>query len=444
MAAKMAPIQLGFGVKQGTEAAAHAARRFLQDMVPGQALLKLDFVNAFNAISREEMLRTVLEELPELYQFISTCYSSSSHLCFGEFLISSDEGAQQGDPLGPLLFCAASMKLAKLMKALLNLWYMDDGTLGGDVDVLIKDFETVRQVGSSLGLLLNEQKCELITDDKDVLDKFRSIAPSILHVSTSQAMLLGAPIGSNAAIDTILSKKLLEFRLMADRLKQLRAHDAFFLLKNCFSLPKLQYILRCAPCFDSQVLQNYDDTIRDTLQSILNIALTENVWQQATLPVRNGGIGVRLATQVALPAFLSSVASSSDLVLQLLPTSLRSSAGMNDQLFTAAVEEWKSRSGHSQPPQLVFSQKHGTRHLSESSWRECCLPHLTRPGFPALLRPQLVTPAPSSRRFHVPLSARDLTTHRCESPLRYVSVLPSAHLTPASVELPSTHRVCTV
>ena len=66
MAAKLAPIQLGFGVKQGTEAAANAARRFLRDLLPGQALLKLDFVNPFNTISREEILHTVREELPEL------------------------------------------------------------------------------------------------------------------------------------------------------------------------------------------------------------------------------------------------------------------------------------------------------------------------------------------------------------------------------------------
>ena len=116
MAEKMAPTQLGYGVKQGTEVAAHAARRFLEDMGPGQALLKLDFVNAFNAISRDVILRTVYDELPELFQFISTCYDSTSHLCFGEFLISSDEGAQQGDPLGPLIFCASSLKLAKSLK----------------------------------------------------------------------------------------------------------------------------------------------------------------------------------------------------------------------------------------------------------------------------------------------------------------------------------------
>jgi len=121
MAAKMAPTQLGFGVKQGTEAAAHAARRYIQQLLPGQALLKLDFVNAFNAISRNELLQIVIEEMPELHPFVSTCYSSSSHLFFGDDIIRSEEGAQQGDPLGPLLFCAASLKLAKMMNAELNI-----------------------------------------------------------------------------------------------------------------------------------------------------------------------------------------------------------------------------------------------------------------------------------------------------------------------------------
>ena len=59
MAAKMAPVQLGFGVKRGTEASVHAVRRFLQNIMPGQAVLKLDFKNAFNAISRDEMIRII-------------------------------------------------------------------------------------------------------------------------------------------------------------------------------------------------------------------------------------------------------------------------------------------------------------------------------------------------------------------------------------------------
>jgi len=78
-------------------------------MPPGQALLKLDFVNAFNTISRDEILPTFQEVLPELYPFILTCYNSPSHLCFGEFLTSSAEGVQQGDPLhGPVVVLCCS------------------------------------------------------------------------------------------------------------------------------------------------------------------------------------------------------------------------------------------------------------------------------------------------------------------------------------------------
>ena len=250
-------------------------------------------------------------------------------------LISSDEGAQQGDPLGPLVFCAASLKLAKSLKSELNIWYMDDGTLGGDVDVLLEDLDTVRQIGSELGLALNEHKCELITDDPSVITKFRIVAPTIQHIEPHQAMLLGAPIGNDGEIDDILSKKIEEFQRLANRIKQLCAHDAFFLLKNCFSLPKLQYILRCAPCLQKpKFYQRYDNSIRETLQLILNIELSDSAWNQATLPVKNGGIGIRLATQVALPAYLSSIASSDQLILQLLPARLHSTAGSNDQLFT--------------------------------------------------------------------------------------------------------------
>jgi len=134
--------------------------------------LKLDFVNAFNTISRDEILHTFQEVLPELYPFILICYNSPSHLCFGEFLISSAKGVQQGDPLGPLLFCVAAQKMANLMKSQLNLWYMDDGSLGGRSTCSLK---ILRRIGSAFGLLVNEQKCELVTDDLEVVEKFRAI-----------------------------------------------------------------------------------------------------------------------------------------------------------------------------------------------------------------------------------------------------------------------------
>ena len=119
------------------------------------------------------------------------CYNTSSLLNFGEHVLLSDEGVQQGDPLGPLLFCVASLKLARYMTSEFNLWYLDDGSLGGDVSSLLGDLQTVCCVGPSVGLLLNEAKCEIIMDDADVVTSIRTVLPNIRHVACDEAVLLG-------------------------------------------------------------------------------------------------------------------------------------------------------------------------------------------------------------------------------------------------------------
>ena len=62
----LAPHQLGYGVKGGAEAAVHSARLFLRNLKPDQALLKLDFKNAFNSVRRDKMLSSVLDLAPDI------------------------------------------------------------------------------------------------------------------------------------------------------------------------------------------------------------------------------------------------------------------------------------------------------------------------------------------------------------------------------------------
>ena len=59
--------QLGFGTRNGCEAAVHATRKFLSS--PGSdehVLVKIDFENAFNSISRQHMLENISEKYPRL------------------------------------------------------------------------------------------------------------------------------------------------------------------------------------------------------------------------------------------------------------------------------------------------------------------------------------------------------------------------------------------
>ena len=104
MAQLLAPQQLSYGVKGSSEDAVHAARSFLDNMKPEQAIVKLDFANIFNSIRRDHMLGAVQSMFPAIYSFVYSVYASPSNLLRGDQFTSSAEGVQQGDPLGPLYF----------------------------------------------------------------------------------------------------------------------------------------------------------------------------------------------------------------------------------------------------------------------------------------------------------------------------------------------------
>ena len=304
------PNQLGCGTARGAEIAGHAARRY-SELAAGNVLLKIDFKNAFNTVRRDFLLAKVKSSFPAIYPFVYQAYSSDSKLNFGLFELASAEGVQQGDPLGPLLFCLAIQPLVMSCLSELNLWYLDDGTLGGPPDTVLSDLERVVNAEANLGLSINSAKCELIvlSEDEefreDCLTRFRSVAPDIQATVLNSATLLGSPLSKEAA-DTVLQEKLKSLEQLTHRLKDLDAHDAYFLLRHCFSIPKLLYTLRSAPCFDSPWLREYDKALNNALENIIGVAMSETAFAQATLPVEFGGLGIRLASSLSLGAFLSS------------------------------------------------------------------------------------------------------------------------------------------
>jgi hypothetical protein len=266
-------------------------------------------------------------------------YSGQSFLRFGQYTLLSDEGPQLDHPLGPLLFCLTVMAHIKRIKFQCNIWFMDNGAMNYNVDLLLSDFRMLRDENRKLGLIVNVAKCEIITDNVEVLQKFRNVAPDIKHVKTASAMLLGAPNGGEQSVDDVLKAKLQELHRLSNRLSLFHAHDALFRLKNCFSISKLTNTLCSAHCYTRQLLMEYDDVIRSTLQHIMNVDLSDDVWNQATLTVANGGLGFRRSTDIAQPAYLS-VTGSHALITQLLQKRLHAMSGTDDPTFTAAVADW--------------------------------------------------------------------------------------------------------
>jgi hypothetical protein len=276
-------------VPGGGEAAVHAARSFVTNMTEDEIFVKLDFTNAFNTLRRDVMLQMVYDTVPEIYAFTHQAYSSESQLQFGSFVIRSRMGPQQGDPLGPLLFCLPLQPVLRAMRSSFRLGYLDDISLGGKKDDVLQDLALIKDLETSLGICLNNKKCELYSKTEQTEPEFEGFE----RMDMGSLLLLGAPLFRGEALDGALLRhsEILE-RAVTD-LACLRAQAALILLRASFGAAKLTYLLRTAPCHSHPLLEKMDEQMRRGLENIINISLNDIQWLQATLPIRDGGLGVR-------------------------------------------------------------------------------------------------------------------------------------------------------
>ena len=153
------PRQVGFAVSNGAESAIHATRQFLKSNKQC-AMLKIDFRNAFNCINRNNFLKKVSELFPDILPYVNSSYANKSYLLYNQHTIFSESGVQQGDPLGPLLFSIAIQPIIDQLQSKHNIWFLDDGTICDNLEVLYKDFTFIQNESQKIGLELNINKCD--------------------------------------------------------------------------------------------------------------------------------------------------------------------------------------------------------------------------------------------------------------------------------------------
>ncbi|XP_065318673.1 uncharacterized protein LOC135926672 [Gordionus sp. m RMFG-2023] len=290
----LCPNQLGVNVKDRCEVSLHMTRMYLQTDPSDDILIKIDFSNAFNSLKRTALFNPILTLYPEYSQFIFDCYASPSHLQFGDRLIPSSSGIQQGDPLGSFLFCLGINSLIQGIndqcKLNLHNWYIDDGILGGSPSEVMKAVEIIKSSESSLGLRINQDKSEYCP--LGIIDL--NYDPMFNHTPLNFLTHLGSPVGKDESFVKFFADTLLEISLMRGTLSRLPAHQAFFLLKNYLLIPKILYTLRSSRIFQYEVnLAAHELEIKHLTEDILNLKFGDLSWLQATLPTKSGGIGIR-------------------------------------------------------------------------------------------------------------------------------------------------------
>lgn len=110
------PVQHGIATPGGAELLTHHIQ-YLLERNPSWSVLKTDVKNAFNSVSRQNVLQEIAHEFPDVYPHVKQFYEEPSSLIYntgkGVIRMLSSQEVHQRDPLGPALFCHYTANFVK-------------------------------------------------------------------------------------------------------------------------------------------------------------------------------------------------------------------------------------------------------------------------------------------------------------------------------------------
>jgi hypothetical protein len=329
----LSPHQYGVGVPSGAERIVHSMQYSLTDRTAKRAALKVDISNAFNSCDRALMLRKLYArpELSSLFRIADFAYSAPSTLllqrCDGASIESSN-GVRQGDPLACLLFCVYMRELyAELAgKADVVLYgFIDDLHIVGSPAEVMKALAALQQLLPGVSLHCNTAKSCLayFHDDTAPLPAslLRTLAEQDIAVRHDWMEVMGAVVGRDSeavkqGLDCLAAKdngSEAFFRRLQS--PELLVQSALLVLRQC-AVPKLNYLLRCSPPAGiAEQAAHFDTTLVTDACNKLELRCDERtakVVQRLRLRLKDGGFGLKSATQTSPAAYTASVAAARD------------------------------------------------------------------------------------------------------------------------------------
>ena len=331
--------QIGVAVPAGADAMVRAARRYsdlirasppARDVANTRVIVKLDKRNAFNEGNRETALAAIDEHFPELSGYARCALGAHTHLLFGDQVIPSASGFQQGDPLSVVGYSVneASLdteirpRLAQQMLEAhdaglldeapspdmpldLHALFLDDGCHGGPALAVRFFVDLILELGPKYGIHLNMSKCEVISNDAAAAHE---MFPDFgTHASCDDWELLGSPCGSvdscRAYVDRAVKRAINKCRAIASLEHD---HVAFALQRFCggFGLG-VHYMRMVGPVAMDSFLE-LDTVTLNIANEVTSACITsEDSYAPLALPFRHGGFGFRPTHQHAAIAYIS-------------------------------------------------------------------------------------------------------------------------------------------
>lgn len=280
------------------------------------SMLLIEFSNAFNMVSRPHLIKEVLLHCPGISRWVEFCYLRPAKLYYDQYILSSALGVQQGGPLGPLLFALTLHPLVNTIASRctldLHAWYLDDGTIIGDTLEVAKTLSIIEVEGPNRGLHLNVRKTEVFCPSIDPRSTLDGVFPLDIGRPSNGVKLLGGPVSLDPSFisDMMLTRVNKTVQLM-DAIKKLKdPQSEMLLLRNCTGVSRLYFAMRTT---NPAALQSATDVYDDHLLKYLRLLITGDgagfgPLQQrlATLPIKDGGLGIYTMVDTRTYCFLAS------------------------------------------------------------------------------------------------------------------------------------------
>ena len=305
------PLQVGVGVKLGGEAAVHTARQWAERNAgtADKVLLKVDFQNAFNSVDRFALLSETRAAFPGLACWVDWCYPSSD--------LASTPFRQAGaynkvTPLGPCCFLRpCSQRCGRLHSApwsfVFRTWMMQCSPAEPTQWLLPSGSLNKKPQRPVCNLNLPSASwCLWHRRLTSRLSRFRFKSGGLACLTS------WAPLSATLIIAT-LSLKRSGWRRRPNawklwlRCRTLRLGSNFFAI--AFPSQKKVHSMRTTPPgAHASALAAFDQQHRGCLEHLGCFPVSDRTWHQATLGLKQGGLGLRQCTVHAPAAYLASVA----------------------------------------------------------------------------------------------------------------------------------------
>jgi hypothetical protein len=316
---ELAPRHLGLGKSTGVSNSVIRAKLWASSLPQDHVLIKVDFRNAYNSVDRSRLVQSVMGRCDELGGWASWCLGKDTLLGAGKEVVKCSSGVQQGDPLSPLLFSLLVADVAAALedhwntptrKLIYQQWYLDDGLIMVHKDRAVEAMNSVQKAAEVVGLALNRSKCEVLGRGDEVKELALAMGAEAFQ-DPKLWTYLGCPLSSAELDHPAFKAAISRCEKLSKALRQIECPEAQLAIwRQCLGACRIQHLTDSCTAQETDALAVLiRDGMKEGLADILNLeSVSDKTWSQASLPVRDGGLGLLDPTVTNADAHLSALA----------------------------------------------------------------------------------------------------------------------------------------